>query len=465
MSLAEIIKFSPRHLYQTDQHYETCQKMAHLRSENIEERQVLTNLYAMKSQFARSVTALNHYIDTNQLPVTELHLSSGMLDFVGHRINKETVIQCPIEQQDEYIDKSHVLLLLAKAFAHRLFRLIPSRRIESNVIVRGWVEVTLKMYESETHQAVLLIYPFAYNLFRQLKFLLHCRKVAIKFEFAGLPYPITKIITQYIAGVPCDKILANAERVANQCHGVELMLRNPKELYTSDEFESGSFVLYKHLVSEGVRIVNTAHGIGQFCPYICYSEFRLLSASQLSFYEKRNSSIEYTLLKPAHKSALGLPHYKLSEGMEPAVILVHQSFAESGMYIEDIEQSRLDVELSKICEKLGVKYFIKMHPNFNPSPIFRKKDKYRGEKIIAWNQLNGFRPIFITINSTVFLEVRGIAPILLYEGSIFDPSVYFGSEYEGATEANLREKIQRLVVPKNWVFSAAMHAGEKVEGS
>ena len=463
--LSDILRASPFDLYQTSLHYDICMELSKRRTTAVVEQQLLTNLYALKSRLVRSATALSVYISNCDSRVVEFCVSSKLLALLNPTLTKDSIIRDWRGKEPDYLDKSQGVLLLVKAIVHRVFRLMPRmprRRVAHDVLVRGWVEVTSKMYENEVRQGIVLIYPFALNFLRQLKFVAWCSREKICFEFSGLPYSITKIAMQLVSGVPCDQILLNAERTANRQHGQELLRRKPKVIFTSDEFETGAFLLYERLVAAGVRVVNTAHGVGQYCPNICYSEFRVISDSQSRFYRVRNPLVKYSLLPTSNLRIDGVDHYKISRKKPLALVLVHQPFEASALHAEDNAMRFLDETLFAASRKYSVNYFVKMHPNHR-TEIFRpNRSELKGQAVYEWRDLNKFRLIFVTVNSSVVLDVRGLGPVLVYAGASFYPSLYFPEPLLSINESNAESVLEWLMSAENWAHASAVHAGEAI---
>jgi hypothetical protein len=465
--LSEVLRLSSFDLYQTSLHFDVSQKLAKYCATDIVEQRLLTNLFALKSSLARSATALTAYIENSHLAVAEFCISSKLLSLLNPKLTKNSIVHDWSGKEPEYIDLSHGILLLLKAIAHNFFRLLSrvSRRHGArDILVRAWVEVTPKMYQNEVCQGIVLIYPFALNFKRQLKFIIWCSKCAIRYEFSGLPYSISKIFVQLVKKIPCYQILLSAEKNANLQHCEELLKQGPKSIFTSDEFEIGAFLLYEKLVATGVSVVNTAHGVGQYCPYICYSEFRVISNYQSLFYRERNSSVKYSLLPPSNLRVAGIDRYELSLSKPLAFVLVHQPFKESGLTAEDFAMNYLDETLCDVSRELSVNYFIKMHPNYSDGVFWKRKSIFKGQAVYKWSDVNDFRLVFITVNSSVVLDVRGLGPALVYAGATFAPSLYFPEPIFSINKSNAELVLKSLISIENWVQASSLHAGEMVYG-
>jgi hypothetical protein len=307
-----------------------------------------------------------------------------------------------------------------------------------------------------------LIYPFALNWLRQAKFVYWCSKSSISYRLAGLPYSMTKIIFQLTTGLPCDLVCMNAEKYASLLHGEELLRMRPNVIFTSDEFEISSFCLYEKLLNVGVRVINTAHGVGQYSPNICYSEFRVISGSQMDFYRNRNPSISYVLLPISNSRLSGLDRYDMSVEKPLALVLVHQPFEESGLIAEDLAMRRMDEVLYSWSRKSLITYFVKMHPNFKAGLFGCSNNRLKGRIILNWNELSSYRLIFFTINSSVVLDARGLGPALVYDGPTFKPSLYFPEPIRYVNELTAEAILNNLIPIENWIGASVLHAGEAI---
>lgn len=458
VALDDIARETSFDLYQTDLHYQICRTLARQRGNDDVSRKVLENLYALKSDVARRATALVTYVDTSAVAIASIRVSPAVRSMLPPRWAERFHFENWDGPAGPYVAWNHVALLLAKAVLHRLFRLLMRKSDEAALIVRAWVEVTAAMYPAEIRSGRVLIYPFALNVRRQLKFVRWCHAERLNLSLAGLPYPLGSILADIMCRKPNDQILASAEIKANARHALELLGLAPRQLFTSDEFETASFVLYDSLVSSGVEVINTAHGVGNYCPNIVYSEFRVVTPSQQAFYSARHPSIRYTPLPTAHRQIKGLPHYQQARGKPVALVLVHQPFESSPLKAEESAQWALDNELQRIALTRCVEYRVKMHPNYHGPRDGVGSRSLQGPPVFAWSDLSVFRPIFVTINSTVFFDCRGIGPMLVYAGLTFRPNLYFPEPFMPITLSDAEHVVSQLLPEDAWERAAAFHA-------
>lgn len=463
LALDDIIISSSFDLYQTAAHYEICHSIAQRRSADPTIQKVLENLYALKSNTVRKITALVAYLNRTEVPVSRLCVNPTVREMLPKHLTEGIQFTPWVGSAESLIGWNHVGLLLAKAVLHRLFRWLPSTGNYESTFVRAWVDSSASLYPSEIRQGTVLVYPFALNLIRQLQFLKWCRREGIKFRLIGLPYSPLKILVDIVARRPNDLILAYAEIAANKRHSKELLDLAPSRLLTSDEFETASIVLYQSLLTAGIEVINTAHGVGNYCPNIAYSEFRVITKAQRDFYMERNPNIRYTLVNSKIRRPKGLLPYAESIGKPVILVLIHQSFEVSPLRAEEFVQFQLDSELARLSKLFGVKYLIKIHPNSHNSRTVRGQRSFQGESIRDWSELVAFRPIFITINSTVFLDVRGVAPVLAFAGPTFDPFLYFTPPIMTFTLQDLESVLRGLLQEDVWLKAAAYYAKDYPE--
>ncbi len=454
----DILRDTSFDLYQTDLHYEICRALAHRRSDDPVVRKVLENLFALKSNPARKATALVAYVQRAAVPVQALCLNPGVREVLPQGWSQGVRFEPWAGAAEPLIGWNHVGLLLAKALLHRLFRLFARRDKRRDTLVRAWVEVSAAMYPAEVREGLVLVYPFALNVMRQVRFLRWCRREGIRATLEGMPYSLPTIVAGLLRRQPNDLLLAEAEIRASAHHAQELLARCPRRLMTSDEFETASLVLHQPLLAAGVQVLNTAHGVGNYCPHIAYTEFRVLTPSQSNFYVKRNPDIRYEPLATVKRHIKGLSPYTSKRGKPLAIVLIHQPFEVSPLKAEEAVQWALDAELARLAQVLCLPYLIKMHPNSRNPRSGLVSRTFKGQELQDWAPLDGFRPIFVTINSTVFLDARGVAPVLAFAGPTFEPSLYFTPPIMTLTLQNAETVLRSLLTEDAWEQAAAFHA-------
>ena len=456
----DIVRNTSADLYQTSTHYDICRSLSKQASPDLTTRKVLENIYVLKSKAARKASSIVAYLSSNFSQIESIRINSTIRPLIPASLL--IGVSCIDSLQPAYqrITFEAVLLLIFKSILHGAFRYCEKPFVAGGIVIRGWVEVTADMYPAEVQKGRLLIYPFALNIARQLKFVLWCRRSGVDYSLAGQPYPLMRILWMILKRVPHDTILAVIEIDTNYQHAEELIKYRPLCVFTSDEFETAGFVLNSSLIAAGTRVINTAHGVGNYCPNISYSEFRILSESQRNFYASRNVDIQYVLLKGVRGRMNGLSPYRESVNKSLMLVLIHQPFAESLLEAEACALRRLDTVLNECAHALSISYAIKMHPNYRPKRFGPERVQFHGKLIYDWAELSAVRPVFITINSTVFFDARGIGPMLVYTAPTFEPSLYFPKPYLSITIEDVENTVRRLMSPVEWERAASFHASE-----
>ncbi|HIJ94487.1 MAG TPA: hypothetical protein HPP94_01835 [Desulfuromonadales bacterium] len=436
-------------IYQDDLHYQVCESLADKYEIEKSLHQVLVNLLALKSFRAREITALCWYIENYKSNIVEVFAyddvclslkSQGLGDII---VNQLGIAKVPL------VTRRQTITVLVKAILHKLFRLF-SRKPKVGVdVVRGWVEVTESMYPDIIRTAEVRVYPFPYGIIRQINFINKCRKLGVLWSFDGLPYSFKDIFRIVFAPNMFEIAITQLEYNAFSLYSREVMGWNPNTIYTSDEYEVGSVAFYSILTHNNIKSVNTAHGIGWYCPYVAYSEFRVFNHGQGDFYRKRNSSMAL-VLRERNNAILPIDYDSCRNATHVAFVLIHQNFDDFQMPAERSAQLRLGNLIKEASAKCKVPYFVKLHPNTRPSDVTAVSRSLWGDPLIEWKTLTGYRPIFILINSTTFFELRDIAPVLVYSAPSFKPELYFESGYNTVCLESCKEILVSLLNLDMW---------------
>lgn len=442
--------------FQTSLFHQVCERLADASGLSGVRRKVLVNLYALKSQRVRDALAVMLLLGAHDEDVQKIHVHADIAQLLA------TFALAPGKVTDigdftgHYIGRSAVLSVFLKVVSHRLFRLWPGSLQQNTSMVRGWVDVTASMYPSQVQTAALLLYPFPYGLGRQFRFYRQCREKGIQPRLAGLPYSLLKAIQLLCArGALAERIVA-LEVSAYECYAEELLDAGVKQIYTSDEFEAAAIALYEPLLSQGVKVLNTAHGIGLYSPYVAYSEFLGFNCVQLDFYKSRCPQLD-TQLRGGKNTLLALPEIEQARHLPLAVVLLDQNFMDYGCLPEADVLARSRNALAQYCAQRAVPYLIKVHPNSKDADLSALSAP--GAVLVRhWEALQGYRLIFLTITSTAFYDVQGHAPALIYKDDAFFPEVYFGEGLLTFNVDDLASKLDPLLDEQNWLAAARRHA-------
>lgn len=439
-------------VFQTDLFYQICEFLARLHELDRLEHKVLVNLYALKSSRVKDIAALIYYVNEHRSDVIEIHALDDTIAVLRSLVAGERIVFQSIgEAPSSYIEKSFRLSIAMKIILNRLFRLVPTRVQISQSIVRGWVDVTEAMYPEEVLTSSLLLYPFPYGIARQFRFFRSVRRRGGDVRLAGLPYSLLGLWRLLSGGRAIDVHIVDIETSAYQRYAQELIRRGVRRVHTSDEFEVGAVAMYEPLIEAGVTVLNTAHGVGLYSPYVAYSEFKGVNAAQSAFYQQRCIELKSGLRK-GKNTTLPLATADACRSLPPAIVLVDQNFLAFNCTAEAdalLETQRI---LEAFCASAKVPLFIKVHPNSSPTEL-----SSGSEQIRTWAAINGFRPIFVTVNSTAFYDVQGYGPILVCDEPSFLPENCFGSDLLVYRYATLPAIIEVLMSESAWWSAASKH--------
>jgi hypothetical protein len=292
---------------------------------------------------------------------------------------------------------------------HRLF--VRARR--SQEVLRSWVDVSVELFPEQAAQATILVYPFGINPLRQLRYLrwLHRRKFG--YTLAAYPYSATLLLRWLWSGSDLD--LAQLEIDAAARHAAWLIRRfRPTRVLTTDEFEPASFVLNEALMKAGVEVVNKAHGVGKYSPYVTYSQMWLFNEAQREFYSHFNPQ-QATQLYPR-----AAPQWPLVN--VETLVLVDQ-LCDEKTSIHAFQQA-IAQTLRRVGPALGFRVAMKLHPN-SSLPESIDDDGFRRTRSADWPAGTA---LFLTAYSTAYLSFESRGPTWLVENAQFDPRLVFGSE-------------------------------------
>jgi hypothetical protein len=198
----------------------------------------------------------------------------------------------------------------------------------------------------------------------------------------------------------------------------------------------------ERLRAGGAAYVNTAHGSGLYCPQIAYTRFEYLNDYQAQFYGKLGNGMELRRrAKP--NSRLPFARQDLESRQNLAVVYVHQNFEDYNLPSENAAQAEVVRRLGDVARDLGIAAAVKLHPNM-PRERF-KADLPPNLRVVGrWDELQQWRPVFLTIYSTAYFELAQVAPVLVYSAPTYDASVYLDGEFQTFTGEDLAQQVSRL---------------------
>lgn len=252
----------------------------------------------------------------------------------------------------------------------------------------------------------------------------------------GIPYSFKKLKKVILSrNLNRDYAIIKYEIDSMQKHSKDL--KKFDIIYTSDDFIPASPVLYQHLIDK-IYIINNAHGIGFYNPYLIYNKMLVFNEAQKNYYALRNPEIEFIVKENKTKT----DSHPLKTKNSVVVIIDQGNLEQYGLFYESNLQKKVNDKVIKICEQYGIRTFIKFHPN--------RKNKEKN-KIIANTSLREVKDfklmksqniLFINLYSTSYFDFRKYGKFIFVREGIFDPKVYFGDEIQTVEYSKLEWAIK-----------------------
>jgi hypothetical protein len=427
-SLAEIYESVSVSLFQSKLHYEIAEYFCKLRCiRDADIHKVVGNIYATKSSRIRMITAFVWFVIYYGDEVHKVYVNKDLSRVIAYKGLEIDGLFCLGDWGRVYVDRGHVKGLLLKGVANKIFRFLSRKIPVRSSLVRGWVEVTTAMYNDVMSKAMIRIFPFPFGLKRQIAFILSCRKRGLDFSLDGIPYSLLDICMLAFAGDDIDEKIAAIELKANRKYASVLVDAQVTTVFTSDEFEVASFAIYDELLKMGSCVVNTAHGIGLYCPNVSYSCFRGFSIAQSDFYSKSGELFRSEIRS---SNNLNLPFSPSDKSVKKrfAVVLVHQNFSDYQLKGDGKALFQVAKKLDELCAFYKLQYFVKLHPNTTAREEMGLPKTRCAKFVKDWDFIDEFYPLFFIINSTAYFDVKNYGSVFVYRGPSFFPETYFGSD-------------------------------------
>lgn len=395
---------------------------------------IYCNLLFLKSQKAKVLYRL--YNLDRQGFLKEVHIN-----FISRKkfafLFSEEVFISKDDSNGNLLSHRIIPNLFFKYFANKLFYLLKAK-IKQESIVKSWVEVSEKIYRKEIPDAQVLIYPFPIKIYRQLKYILTKIKKSEKFGFMGIPYQISPILKAF-STKNLDYHVTAFEYVGAIRHA-DYYIKNSKvkKIFTTEEFEAGSYAFSKKLVQNQIHITNTCHGLSVYSPFVSYSKFVLFNRKQQDLYSVFNGFMDFKLM---HAGTQKKENIKASK-----FIFIDQGKLKNfGLHYEANLRERVLSILNKVGEKEGTRIHIKSHPNTKRGEIKRLQAKYRFLPIIKDLEQLDEDIVFITLYSTAYYDFGKLGSFLFIKDDLFDPTLFFGPEINTVHVSELKNRIEEIV--------------------
>lgn len=445
-------------LFQTTEHLENCEHVAREFGFAGDHFKVAVNFLFLKSLRLRKLTALRWLIWNSGRQVRRVIVDRDFCvrHFAPIAAGPE-IVEDLGEPGDVDVTFKQAVTFALKVVTHRAFRLLSWRSSHRKNVMRAWVDVTLAMYPRAAEDRHFFVYPFPINPSRQIQFVRDLVKAGCHWSFAGLPYSLTGLWLPFLSPQNRLRRMVELETSAYAAHAVEFQRMGVRSVQTSDEFEVGGVALFEGLRARGISSVNSAHGVGNYCPYVYYDEFRVICDKQAEFYRLR-SSVGKLVLREQANTVLQNASFSRKKLDTPTLVFIHQNFSALGLFFEDRAQMRAMQTVRAVAEKHRWSAIIKAHPNTRDRELLNLSDstKIPVQRRLDWSLI---RPIFVTLNSTAYFDFRVLGPFLFFVEKSLQPAVYFGDAIHMATAESLEKNILELL-SENDLSSDVVDSGQ-----
>lgn len=449
VSLAQLSGEVSASLFQTDLHYGLCAQVARAQVADEGVFKVLHNLLALKSRVLMGLTALLSEPAPGLAPPRQVLLSPALARAVGPTLAERGIEVVPLGRDTPLLPRSVAVAFALKVVLHRLYRLLARPLLAGVPMVRAWVDVTDVMYGQLYERAQVRVFPFSYGLGRQLAYVRSLGRRGVRWSFDGVPYRLWDALAALLSpGATRHLRLARAEWRAYDRFGRDLLRAGVRQVYSSDEYEVGVVAAGERLRQGGAEYVNTAHGIGLYCPQVAYTRFDYLNDYQAAFYRRMGNPMALNKREKMN-SRLPFERQDLEQAGPLALVYVHQNFEAYNLPSERAAQARIMGALSPLARSLGVQAVLKLHPN-TPAARFRADLPPDVRVAGRWDELRGLRPVFLTIYSTAYYELAPVAPVLVYRAPTYSPQVYLDGDFQTFDVADLAGQVALLKDRATW---------------
>ncbi len=404
----------------------------------------LINLLFLKSNKLRTLGSIIEFNKFNE--IEKINFDIDLTDFSHFFTSKGIVFSGKTSPNQQWINKTELVYSILKWAANKLFSIIyffsgkQAEKNKSNTVIRSWVDDAEKIYKDEFETSIILIYPFFLNPLRGLRYIRHCFKNYKHPVLVGIPYSFIDLIRIIFSkGVAFDEALIEFENMAMVRHAS--LFQDFNIIYTSDEYMVNSHVLHSILKQQFKKVINKAHGIGFYSPYVDYDEMHMYNENQINHYRNKNKSISYYILKEYI-----IDKITYSPDKKPAIVFIdHGNLERFNLFYESKLQHETILILIDICEKLNYPFFTKFSLQTSLAGIETFIKKYRNTLVCNNIEMLSLENniLFVNLFSTAYYDFSKYGEVLFIETDIFKPALMFGNKIECSTFENLEYNISK----------------------
>jgi hypothetical protein len=393
------------------------------------EKKVLVNLLCNKSTKAKFITAIVLLSKKEKIISIESdYISNDFQDFFDYEIK----FTCKNKTNINFIDRSEIKTVILKYFVNIIYRLIRNPFIKpKSHVIRTWVDVDEKIYKNLFNSGVIYIYPFPMNIIRGLRYIKNTFLNYKNVSLMGVPYSL-KDLAMVIFGGKKDLKILKFEINGHAAHSKDF--KNYEKIYTSDEYISAVYALYENLKHKD--IINTAHGVGLYNPYINYNKFFTINEYQMKYYFYKNRKINFEIFDEQKSS------YQIDSTLKSCIVIIDQGdLSKKGFIYESNLQKKLNQKIIEIKKQTSIEVFVKFHPNRTESEKKKFSKQFDIKEIKNVSRINNINIFFVNLYSGAYYDFIDKGYFIFIYDDFFDPKVFFGDKINSYHIDNINDKI------------------------
>lgn len=407
-----------------------------------ERYKTLVNSLFLKSNKLRVLASIIEFNKFNE--IEELNFDIDLHEFRHFFSSKDIVFTSENLEKKNWLNKNELYYSILKWVVNKLYTTIyllsgsQAEKNKSNTVIRSWVDDAEKIYKAEFETSIILIYPFFLNPARGFRYIIHCFKKYKYPVLVGIPYKLKNLIRIIISkGIEFDQALIAFENDAMVRHAT--LFRNFSIIYTSDEYMVNSHVLHSILIQQKKKVINKAHGIGYYSPFVNYNEMHMYNLNQINHYRNKNQEISYYILQEYLVNKI-----KYNPIKQAAIVFIdHGNLENFNLFYEGELQHITLMKLIEISKKLNYPLYIKFSLHASSADINEFLKKYNDVAICTnVKELAELKNIlFINLFSTAYFDFSKFGNVLFVESNVFKPSLMFGDDIDCCTLESIENTI------------------------
>jgi hypothetical protein len=323
-----------------------------------------------------------------------------------------------------------ILETLLKVCVHWIFHLVglvtgpffPHR--QARIFRKCYVDDVENVFDPDERDVVRFIFPFPLGMRRQLKYIAFLVRGGYRFRIAGYPYGIVDLL-RFLRRRDVGS-LERLEARAQVRLGLTIRRQpNWEKIQLSDEFDICSLDFVGALRRPGLKVINSAHGVGKYFPVHAYDEFHVLMQKQIDYY-KGLWPCRYmiTSLLSSQKTDMNAPVQPAAASGDIQFVFVSQTSASAGDYLDRCETEVLGALAERFGATAGIDLYIKSHPN-RAKPLDLAGFKNLGS---LSDLRSPDRTIFVSFYSTSHIDPAFKGTRLLLSYGLIRPGIAFDDD-------------------------------------